>query len=141
MTTTTKTNSSLIFAIDQGTSSSRVIVFRTSDWDVVALHQVEFDSLYPEEGWCEQDPMLILQTVKEVPKAIFVSIILIFQTATMSHRRYNNFYSLYAYLFISSLLEKSRFFDKLCLFSLHFPPNNSEILSGKQNTNRVLIEL
>ena len=100
MTTTTKTNSSLIFAIDQGTSSSRVIVFRTSDWDVVALHQVEFDSLYPEEGWCEQDPMLILQTVKEVPKTIFVSIILIFQTVTMSHRRYNNFYSLYAYLFI-----------------------------------------
>ena len=86
MTTTTKTNSSLIFAIDQGTSSSRVIVFRTSDWDVVALHQVEFDSLYPEEGWCEQDPMLILQTVKEVPKTIFVSIILIFQTVTMSHR-------------------------------------------------------
>ena len=74
MTTTTKTNSSLIFAIDQGTSSSRVIVFRTSDWDVVALHQVEFDSLYPEEGWCEQDPMLILQTVKEVPRTIFVSI-------------------------------------------------------------------
>ena len=62
---TTK-NSSLIFAIDQGTSSSRVIVFRTSDWEVVALHQVEFDSLYPEEGWCEQDPILILQTVKEV---------------------------------------------------------------------------
>ena len=59
-------SSSLIYAIDQGTSSSRVIVFRTSDWEIVASHQVEFDSLYPEEGWCEQDPLLLLQTVKEV---------------------------------------------------------------------------
>ena len=74
---TTK-NSSLIFAIDQGTSSSRVIVFRTSDWEVVALHQVEFDSLYPEEGWCEQDPILILQTVKEVKKTILFINIFIF---------------------------------------------------------------
>jgi glycerol kinase len=58
----------LICAIDQGTSSTRVIVFRTSDWEVVCQHQVEFASLYPEEGWCEQDPLLILQTVKEVYK-------------------------------------------------------------------------
>ena len=57
---------SLILAIDQGTSSSRVIIFDSSNWNVVTSHQVEFDSIYPEEGWCEQDPILLLNTVKEV---------------------------------------------------------------------------
>ena len=57
---------SLILAIDQGTSSSRVIIFDSSNWNVVTSHQVEFDSIYPEEGWCEQDPKLLLDTVKEV---------------------------------------------------------------------------
>ena len=56
----------LIYAIDQGTSSSRVLVFQTSNWKVVSQHQLEFNSIYPEEGWCEQDPMVILQTVKDV---------------------------------------------------------------------------
>ena len=57
----------LIYAIDQGTSSSRVIVFNAHDsWNVVTQHQIEFESIYPEEGWCEQDPLLILQTVKDV---------------------------------------------------------------------------
>ena len=57
---------SLILAIDQGTSSSRVIIFDSTNWNVVTSHQVEFDSIYPEEGWCEQDPKLLLDTVKEV---------------------------------------------------------------------------
>ena len=58
----------LILAIDQGTSSSRVIIFDSSNWNVVTSHQVEFDSIYPEEGWCEQDPKILLDTVKEVRK-------------------------------------------------------------------------
>ena len=56
----------LIYAIDQGTSSTRVLVFRTSDWQVIGQHQLEFNSIYPEEGWCEQDPLIILKTVKDV---------------------------------------------------------------------------
>ena len=65
---------SLILAIDQGTSSSRVIIFDSSNWNVVTSHQVEFDSIYPEEGWCEQDPILLLNTVKEVKgKLQFIS--------------------------------------------------------------------
>lgn len=56
----------LIYAVDQGTSSTRVLVFKVSDWTLIAQHQVEFTSLYPEEGWCEQDPLTILQTVKDV---------------------------------------------------------------------------
>ena len=59
-------NMALIYAIDQGTSSSRVLVFQTSDWKVISQHQLEFNSIYPDEGWCEQDPLVILQTVKDV---------------------------------------------------------------------------
>ena len=59
---------SLIYAIDQGTSSTRVIAFQieNADWKVIFQHQIEFNSIYPEEGWCEQEPMIILQTVKDV---------------------------------------------------------------------------
>ena len=64
----------LIYAIDQGTSSSRVLVFQTSNWKVVSQHQLEFNSIYPEEGWCEQDPMVILQTVKVVSLLYFTCI-------------------------------------------------------------------
>ena len=55
----------LIYAIDQGTSSTRVIVFNLK-WEVVTQHQVEFQSIYPEEGWCEVDPKVLLDTVKQV---------------------------------------------------------------------------
>ena len=57
--------SKLIYAIDQGTSSTRVIVFNLK-WEVVTQHQVEFQSIYPEEGWCEVDPKVLLDTVKQV---------------------------------------------------------------------------
>ena len=55
----------LIYAIDRGTSSTRVLVFKASDWQVISQHQLEFNSIYPDEGWCEQDPSMILQTVKD----------------------------------------------------------------------------
>ena len=63
----------LIASIDQGTSSSRVLLFNPVGWKVVFVHQKEFSSIYPHEGWCEQDPMLILETVKEV--IIMISVI------------------------------------------------------------------
>ena len=56
----------LIAAIDQGTSSSRVLLFSPADWNVKCVRQKEFSSIYLHEGWCEQDPMLILDTVKQV---------------------------------------------------------------------------
>ena len=61
----------LIYAIDQGTSSTRVIVFNLN-WEVVTQHQVEFQSIYPEEGWCEQDPKVLLDTVKTVSVYFYV---------------------------------------------------------------------
>ena len=61
----------LIAAIDQGTSSSRVLLFSPIDWTVQFVHQKEFASIYPHEGWSEQDPLLILATVKEVSCILF----------------------------------------------------------------------
>jgi glycerol kinase len=44
-----------ILAIDQGTTSSRAIVFSLKG-EVVALAQREFAQIYPHPGWVEHDP-------------------------------------------------------------------------------------
>jgi glycerol kinase len=44
-----------ILAIDQGTTSSRAIIFR-SDMKIVAVAQEEFPQHYPNSGWIEHDP-------------------------------------------------------------------------------------
>lgn len=57
-----------LLALDQGTSSSRSIVF-APDGHVVAMAQREFRQIYPQAGWVEHDPMEIwhsqLATVHE----------------------------------------------------------------------------
>lgn len=47
-----------LLALDQGTSSSRSIVF-TPEGRVQALAQQEFRQIYPRPGWVEHDPMEI----------------------------------------------------------------------------------
>jgi glycerol kinase len=44
-----------ILALDQGTTSTRAIVFR-ADLSVAALAQQEFPQHYPQPGWVEHDP-------------------------------------------------------------------------------------
>ncbi|WP_421790138.1 glycerol kinase GlpK [Hyphobacterium sp.] len=51
-----------ILAIDQGTTSSRAIVFSTTG-EVIALAQQEFAQIYPRPGWVEHDPEVIWATV------------------------------------------------------------------------------
>lgn len=51
-----------ILAIDQGTTSSRAIVF-SPDGEVIALAQAEFAQIYPHPGWVEHDPEVIWATV------------------------------------------------------------------------------
>ena len=46
---------SYLLALDQGTSSSRSIVFKP-DGSVLALAQQEFRQIYPHPGWVEHDP-------------------------------------------------------------------------------------
>ena len=50
-----------ILALDQGTSSSRSIVFDAQGRSV-AMAQREFRQIYPQPGWVEHDPMEIWQT-------------------------------------------------------------------------------
>ena len=47
--------STYVLAIDQGTTSSRVIVFR-QDISVVATAQLEFPQHFPASGWVEHEP-------------------------------------------------------------------------------------
>jgi len=50
-----------LLALDQGTSSSRSIVFDQAG-RVVAQAQREFKQIFPQPGWVEHDPMEIWQT-------------------------------------------------------------------------------
>ncbi len=47
-----------IIALDQGTTSSRAIIF-DSEQKIVGVAQKEFTQIYPKEGWVEHDPMEI----------------------------------------------------------------------------------
>lgn len=55
----------LVAAIDEGTSSARVLLFRAETAEVVCSHQKELSQKCPQEGWVEQDPMEILNVVRE----------------------------------------------------------------------------
>src|SRR5262245_1191894 len=46
---------SFVLAIDQGTTSSRAIVFR-SDISIAAVAQAEFPQHFPASGWVEHEP-------------------------------------------------------------------------------------
>ena len=48
-----------IIALDQGTTSSRSIIF-DSKGNIVSLAQYPFTQIYPRPGWVEHDPMVIL---------------------------------------------------------------------------------
>jgi glycerol kinase len=50
-----------ILALDQGTTSSRAIVF-DHDGGIVALAQKEFPQIFPKPGWVEHDPQEIWTT-------------------------------------------------------------------------------
>ena len=52
-------------AIDQGTSSSRFIVFDRAG-AIISLAQKEHRQIYPKPGWVEHDPAEILANTKEV---------------------------------------------------------------------------
>ena len=47
-----------IVALDQGTTSSRAIIF-DKDQNIIGVSQKEFRQIYPKEGWVEHDPMEI----------------------------------------------------------------------------------
>jgi glycerol kinase len=53
----------LIGAIDQGTTSTRFLIFNTHG-EPVASHQVEFTQYYPHPGWHEHDPIELVTSAE-----------------------------------------------------------------------------
>ena len=51
-------------SIDQGTTSSRAIIFN-SNLELVRDSQKEYDLVYPNDGWVELNPEDVVETVKE----------------------------------------------------------------------------
>ena len=54
-----------ILALDQGTTSSRAIVFDHAG-TIVTVGQKEHEQIFPRAGWVEHDPMEIWKNVREV---------------------------------------------------------------------------
>ena len=50
-----------IMALDQGTTSSRAIIFDDKG-DIVTLAQYPFPQIYPKPGWVEHDPQVLLDS-------------------------------------------------------------------------------
>lgn len=50
-----------VVALDQGTTSSRAIIFDAKG-KPVTIAQYPFPQIYPKPGWVEHDPMVILET-------------------------------------------------------------------------------
>jgi glycerol kinase len=62
-----------IASIDQGTTSTRCILFNHSG-EIVSSHQLEHEQIYPEPGWVEHDAEEIWDRTKEVVKiALFMA--------------------------------------------------------------------
>ncbi len=58
-----------IMALDQGTTSSRAILFNKHG-DIIATAQKEFKQYYPKPGWVEHDPMEIWGTQSGVIREV-----------------------------------------------------------------------
>ncbi len=61
-----------IMALDQGTTSSRAILFNHSG-EIVQVAQQEFEQIYPKAGWVEHDPMEIWGTQMGVTRQVLES--------------------------------------------------------------------
>lgn len=56
-----------ILSLDQGTTSSRAILFN-KEGRIESVSQKEFPQIYPQPGWVEHDPMVILESTLSVAK-------------------------------------------------------------------------
>lgn len=61
-----------LLALDQGTTSSRAIVFDDAG-AIVAIEQQEFKQSYPQPGWVEHDPEEIWTSQIEVAEAVLAT--------------------------------------------------------------------
>lgn len=59
-----------IIAIDQGTTSSRAVLFN-QDGSILDFEQKEFQQFFPNDGWVEHSPEEIWKSVVDVTSALF----------------------------------------------------------------------
>ncbi len=59
----------IIMAIDQGTTSTRAMLFN-SEGEILNKAQQEFEQIYPRPGWVEHDPQEIWETTKTVMSSV-----------------------------------------------------------------------
>ncbi|PCJ81333.1 MAG: glycerol kinase [Bacteroidetes bacterium] len=62
--------SDFIISIDQGTTSSRAVLF-SAEGNILVIAQTEFPQYFPEQGWVEHDPIEILNSTYAVMDDIF----------------------------------------------------------------------
>jgi len=67
------TNSRYLLAIDQGTSSSRTVIYDNAA-TVLASAQQEFEQIYPQPGWVEHDPEAIWASVENVTRKVLADV-------------------------------------------------------------------
>ena len=63
---------SYVLSIDQGTTSSRSIIF-DSKFKIIDASQKEFKQIFPKSGWVEHDAKEILDTVIRTSKSVLSS--------------------------------------------------------------------
>lgn len=61
-----------VIAIDQGTTSSRAIVFDKSG-EIVLVTQKEFTQIFPKPGWVEHDPIEIWTSVQSIVSEVLAN--------------------------------------------------------------------
>ena len=62
-----------ILALDQGTTSSRAILFN-KDGQIIATAQKEFTQFFPQPGWVEHDPKEIWQSQLDVAREVVAKV-------------------------------------------------------------------
>ena len=65
--------SKFLMALDQGTTSSRAILF-TENGDLHAIAQKEFPQIFPQAGWVEHDPMEIWSSQLSVATEVMAKV-------------------------------------------------------------------
>ena len=60
-----------IAALDQGTTTSRAILFN-SRGEIVSKAQYPFRQIFPQPGWVEHDPMAVSYTHLTLPTILLV---------------------------------------------------------------------
>jgi len=65
-------NSPLLLSIDQGTTSSRAMLFEKNG-STFTMAQREFTQIYPQSGWVEHDPEEIWSTTLDVCKQVLAT--------------------------------------------------------------------